>query len=283
MASEPTLPPIGVLLKKYGLHPDKNLGQNFLTDPNILNKIITIAGITNQDAVLEIGAGLGHLTLQLAQHAGSVTAVELDKRLIFPLQDILKDYPNTRIIQGDILQLDVKELIPTGKYQVVANIPYYITSQIIRTLLENRPKPQRIILTIQREVAERICASDGKLSVLALSVLIYGSPTIELTIPAGAFFPVPKVDSAVVLIKPYDDPLLPESHREIYFKLIKAGFKHKRKTIKNSFTNALEWPPDRIMDLLQEAGINPQRRAETLSLEEWLELTRCSISQLSDN
>jgi 16S rRNA (adenine1518-N6/adenine1519-N6)-dimethyltransferase len=274
MASEPSLPPISVLLKKYSLHPDKSLGQNFLTDPVIINNIVTIAGITNQDAVLEIGAGLGHLTFQLAQKAGSVTAVELDKRLIDPLQEILKDFPNTRIIQGDILQLSVKDLVPAKNFLVVANIPYYITSQIIRNLLENRPKPQRIILTIQREVAQRICASAGKLSVLALSVLIYGSPTIELTIPAGAFFPVPKVDSAVVLIKPYQAPLLPDPQRKIYFKLIKAGFQHKRKTIRNSFIRTLGWHPDQVLKLLQETGIDPKRRAETLSLEEWLTLTR---------
>jgi 16S rRNA (adenine1518-N6/adenine1519-N6)-dimethyltransferase len=274
MTSLPERPSITALLQKYSLRPDKNLGQNFLTDPAILERIVTIAGVTREDTVLEIGAGLGHLSEQLARCAGRLVAVELDRRLIKPLEDALDPYPNTRIVQGDILQLDPADLMESGGYLVVANIPYYITSRIIRHLLESPLQPGRIILTIQHEVAQRICAEKGDLSLLALSVLIYGEPSLELKIPAGAFYPVPQVDSAVVLIKIHHQALLADSAREVFFTLIKAGFKHKRKTLRNSLLKSLGWTGEKVTELLAAGGIDPQRRAETLSLEEWLELTR---------
>jgi 16S rRNA (adenine1518-N6/adenine1519-N6)-dimethyltransferase len=274
MSSLPERLSITALLQKYGLRPDKSLGQNFLTDPAILERIVTIAGVTREDTVLEIGAGLGHLSVQLARCAGRLLAVELDRRLIKPLEDALRPYPNTSIVQGDILQLDPADLMESGGYLVVANIPYYITSRIIRHLLESPLKPGRIILTIQHEVAQRICAGKGDLSLLALSVLIYGEPSLELKIPAGAFYPEPQVDSAVVLIKIHTQPMLTDSLREIFFKLIKAGFKHKRKTLRNSLLKSLGWPGDRVSELLVDGGIDPRRRAETLSLEEWLILVR---------
>lgn len=266
--------PISAILNKHGLLPDKSLGQNFLTDPNILEKITSIAGVTGQDTVLEIGAGLGHLTAQLAKSAAQVVAVELDERFIPVLKENLTEYENIRIVQGDILSLSPQDLVLESGYLVVANIPYYITSRIIRNLLESELKPKRIILTIQHEVAQRICARTGKMSLLSLSVLMFGEPSLEMRIPAGAFFPPPKVDSAVVLVNLHPEPHLASEMRGKFFEIIKAGFLHKRKTLRNSLSKGLAWAPSEAEKFLIEAGIDPQRRAETLSMDEWLELTR---------
>jgi len=265
---------LSALLKKYNLRPDKNLGQNFLIDPGILDQIVKAADVNRQDTVLEIGAGLGHLTSRLALSARQIVAVELDKRLISALEDNLSPFSNIRIVQGDILKLDLSDLVSEDNYLVVANIPYYITSSIIRNLLESGVKPKRIILTIQYEVAQRITAISGQMSVLALSVLMYGEPLLVKRIPADAFYPSPKVDSAVLRIDLHPEPILPAEKRETYFKLVKAGFLHKRKTLRNSLSTGLKWPPGKIESLLSAAEIDPQRRAQTLSLPEWLELTR---------
>ena len=264
---------ISKLLKNHNLRPDKSLGQNFLTDPNILDNIIQVADISSSDAVLEIGAGLGHLTAALAQAARAVTAVELDERFLPVLTEQLAAYPNIKLVQGDILQLDTAKLIQNDGYLVVANIPYYITSRIIRKLLEADVKPREIILTIQYEVAQRVCAPTGKYSLLALSVLMYGTPKMALRIPAGAFYPPPKVDSAVIKIDLHQEPLLPDSQRENFFILAKAGFLHKRKTLRNSLSKGLGWSPNQTEEMLQTGGIDPGRRAETLDIPEWLELT----------
>ena len=264
---------ISSLLKDHNLKPDKSLGQNFLTDPKILEKIVQIAGVTTADTVLEIGAGLGHLTAHLARSAGAVTAVELDGRFIPILSKHLAPYRNINLVEGDILQLKIADLVQDDGYLVIANIPYYITSRIIRKLLEAEKKPRELILTIQYEVAQRVCANTGKLNMLALSVLMYGTPRIEIRIPAGAFYPPPKVDSAVIKIDLHTNPLLPEDQRKIYFQLVKAGFLHKRKTLRNTLSKGLGWPPDQAAALLEKSGIDPGRRAETLSIPEWMELT----------
>jgi len=264
---------LSALLKKHNLRPDKNLGQNFLTDPSILDNIVDAAEVKSQDTVLEIGAGLGHLTRHLAVTAKQVVAVELDKRLISILEQNLQSFSNIRIVQGDILQLNPRDLVAEDNYLVVANIPYYITSSIIRNLLESGVKPKRIILTIQHEVAQRVCAVSGQMSVLALSVLMYGEPILVRRIPAEAFYPPPKVDSAIIRIDLYPEPILPAEKRELFFKLVKAGFLHKRKTIRNSLSTGLKWAPEKTEGLLSAAEINPRRRAETLSLSEWLEVT----------
>jgi len=264
---------LSALLKKHNLRPDKNLGQNFLTDPSILDNIVDAAEVKSQDTVLEIGAGLGHLTRHLAVTAKQVVAVELDKRLISILEQNLQSFSNIRIVQGDILQLNPRDLVAEDNYLVVANIPYYITSSIIRNLLESEVKPKRIILTIQHEVAQRVCAVSGQMSVLALSVLMYGEPILVRRIPAEAFYPPPKVDSAIIRIDLYPEPILPAEKRELFFKLVKAGFLHKRKTIRNSLSTGLKWAPEKTEGLLSAAEINPRRRAETLSLSEWLEVT----------
>jgi 16S rRNA (adenine1518-N6/adenine1519-N6)-dimethyltransferase len=248
------------------------LGQNFLEDPLALEKIVAAAEIRPTDTVLEIGPGLGSLTRYLAASAREVVAVELDQHLLPPLKAVLAPYQNVHLIHGDILELSPDDLIQEQDYVVAANIPYYITSAVIRHLLESRHKPRRIVFTIQKEVAQRICEKPGDMSLMALSVQVYGKPRIAAQIPAGAFFPAPSVDSAVLVIDIYPSPLIPEEYLETFFKLIKAGFSQKRKTLRNSLSAGLAISPVRAADLLEHAGIDPQRRAETLSIEEWQRL-----------
>ena len=257
------------LLKHYGLRAHKGLGQNFLQDPLALERIVEAAEIQPSDHILEIGPGLGSLTRYLAASAKEVVAVELDGNLLPPLTAILSPYENVRIIQGDILKLSPGELIHESNYIVVANIPYYITSAVIRHLLESDKKPRRVVLTVQREVAQRICAKPGDMSLLALSVQVYGKPRIAARIPAGAFFPAPKVDSAVLSVDIYPSPLIQTEHLDTFFKLIKAGFSQKRKTLRNALSSGLRISPIEAAGLLTRANIDPQRRAETLSIEEW--------------
>ncbi len=273
---KPSIPPLHVaaLLRAYGLRPNKRLGQNFLQDPAILENITRLAEITPEDTVLEIGAGLGSLTRHLARVARQVVAVEIDERFIPVLRLVLNDYTNIRILQGDILEIPPAEIVQTSPYLVVANIPYYITSALLRHLLESHPQPTRVVLTLQKEVAERICAPQGKMSLLALSVQIYGKAETVARIPAGAFYPTPKVDSAVVRLIPYPEPRLPSHLLEDLFRLAKAGFSQKRKTLRNALAAGLGIAPARAADLLHAAGIDPRRRAETLSLREWEALTQ---------
>ncbi len=271
------IPPLNVssLLRQYGLRADKKLGQNFLHDPFALIAITEAAAIRPTDIILEIGPGLGSLTRYLAAAARQVIAVELDADLIPPLEAVTQYYENIRIIQGDILKISPNELIKEPDYLVVANIPYYITSAIIRHLLENKNKPRRIVLTIQKEVATRICAEPGSMSLLALSVQVYGKPRISKHIPANAFFPSPRVDSTILCIDIYPSPKIQSELLEIFFKLIKAGFSQKRKTLRNSLSSGLHINANEAASLLKKANIDPMRRAETLSIEEWK--TLCSL------
>jgi 16S rRNA (adenine1518-N6/adenine1519-N6)-dimethyltransferase len=265
------IPPLNAeaLLKRYRLHAHKGLGQNFLQDPMALEEIVSAAEIQPTDTVLEIGPGLGSLTRYLAVSAKNVVAVELDENLIPPLKAVLSPYQNVHMVHGDILKLSPKELIAENNYLVVANIPYYITSAVIRHLLESESKPRRMVLTIQKEVAQRICAKPGDMSLLALSVQVYGKPRIAAYIPAEAFFPAPKVDSAVVVIDIYPSPLIKEGLLDTFFKLIKAGFSQKRKTLRNSLSSGLHISSAAAAERLRRVNIDPQRRAETLSIEEW--------------
>ena len=257
------------LLRRYHLHAHKGLGQNFLQDPMALEAIVTAAEIQAKDTVLEIGPGLGSLTRYLAVSAREVIAVELDEKLIPPLKAVLSPYQNVQVIHGDILKLSPQDLIAENDYLVVANIPYYITSAVIRHLLESESKPRRIVLTIQKEVAGRICARPGDMSLLALSVQVYGSPRIAAYIPAEAFFPAPKVDSAVLVVDIYPTPLIKQELLGVFFKLVKAGFSQKRKTLRNSLSSGLHISPNQAAELLTRLEIDPQRRAETLSIDEW--------------
>ncbi len=265
------IPPLdaAAVLKRFHIRADKSLGQNFLQDTYALENIALAAEIQEDDCVLEIGPGLGSLTRYLAVSAKEVTAIELDPDMLPPLKAVLKPHQNVRVVHGDILKTAISEIILKPEYLVVANIPYYITSAVIRHLLESNPKPRRIVLTIQKEVAERICAKAGDLSLLALSVQVYGKPSIAAVIPAAAFHPAPKVDSAILRIDIYDQPIIPNELLETFFKLIKAGFSQKRKTLRNSLSSGLHIATTESETLLTSTGIDFMRRTETLSIDEW--------------
>ena len=261
------------LMRDYGIKPKKGLGQNFLINEAYLVKITEAAHIGKNTDVLEIGAGMGNLTRHLAAAARHVTAVELDRQLIPILKKVTRDFSNVRIVQGDILELPVNDLMDAPGYVVAANIPYYITSALIRYLLECTAKPRTIVLTIQREVAQRICAEAGALSLLALSVLVYGSPRIAARIPSGAFYPVPKVDSAVLIVELYDQPMIPYKLLDSFFRLAKAAFTQKRKMLHNALAGAPELNKEKADLLLSHTGIDPKRRAQMLTMDEWKQLT----------
>jgi 16S rRNA (adenine1518-N6/adenine1519-N6)-dimethyltransferase len=275
------LPPLHVptILRRFNLKPKKSLGQNFLVNDGALQKVVTAANLSPHDLVLEIGPGLGSLTRYLAVGAAQVVAVELDQNLLPPLQEVLRPYPNVRLVCGDILDQDIQDLFPEWEtdtaptsYAVVANIPYYITSTLIRHLLEAPIKPDRIILTVQKEVAQRICAQPPGMSLLALGVQVYGDPRITARLPAGVFYPTPKVDSAVLHIEVYPGPLIPPPYTDPFFKLAKAGFGQKRKTLRNALSGGLAISKNVAKNLLDAANIDPHRRAETLKLSEWSRL-----------
>ncbi len=268
------IPPLDVpgLLRKHSLRPQKGLGQNFLVETTYLERIVSVAEIGADDEVLEIGPGLGSLTRYLCRAAGRVVAVELDARIIPALAEVLKAFSNVEIVQGDILDVEVGKYFPRPGYLVVANIPYYITSALLRKLLEAPNPPNRLVLTVQKEVAQRICAQAGDLSLLALSVQLYGEPRIAASIPAGAFYPAPKVDSAVVRVDLFDRPRLPKTEQDLFFRLAKAGFGQKRKTLANTLSAGMGWKKAEAEAILLAAQIEPRRRAETVGLEEWFKL-----------
>jgi len=262
------------LLRQHGLRPKKSLGQNFLVDEGWLQRIVQAAGVGAQDEVLEIGAGLGSLTRHLALAAARVCAVELDGRLMGVLQQTLAEFRNVRLVQGDILEMNPGEWLQSSGYLVAANIPYYITSALMRHLLAAERKPRRLALTIQKEVAQRICAAPGQLSLLALSVQVFGDARLEFCIPAGAFYPVPGVDSALLSVQLYPQPLIAPADLETFFSLARAAFSHKRKMLHNALAGYASLGGAGAARLLQQAEIDGNRRAQTLSLAEWGRLAR---------
>jgi len=271
------------LLHRYGLRPNKSLGQNFLLDETVLQQVVQAARITPQDVVLEIGPGLGSLTRHLAANVHQVVAVEVDSSLIPILKEVVSQFSNVQVVEGDILTLDPVQLVSQAEYLVVANIPYYITSALIRHLLESSSPPRCLVLTVQQEVARRICAVPGDMSLLALSVQVYGHPDVIAHIPASAFYPPPKVDSTIIRIDRFPSPVIPSDELEAFFQLIKAGFSQKRKTLRNALAGGLHMSPPVVEIMLIHAHIDPMRRAETLSLSEWHDLTGVFGAQFSPN
>ncbi len=262
------------LLDYYEINPKKSLGQNFLHDPGTLEKIVAAAEIRPDDTVLEVGPGTGMLTERLAPVAKKVIAVEIDGRLK-PLLDIqFEPYSNIEVVYQDFLTTNVTELVGEGDFVVVANVPYYITSAILRHILESDHRPRRLVLTMQVEVAERLIATPDDMSVLAVSVQFYGIPRIVNRIKPAAFWPRPDVDSAVVLIDVYDQPPVDVPSEKLFFRVVRAGFGQKRKQLRNSLGSGLSIKSEVAGNLLEQAGIDPRRRAETLTLEEWAALTR---------
>ena len=270
-----TLEPLQIpeLLRRHHLSPQKSLGQNFLADHNVLLKIVRDAGVEKDDEVLEIGAGLGSLTRVLAVNAKKVVAVEIDDHLFPVLQEVTEDYNNVQLVKGDILGIDMAELFQSDGYKVVANIPYYITSAVVRHLLETSAKPSKIVLTMQREVAERITNADEKMSLLSLSVQIYGKAHITHHIPASCFIPEPKVDSSVLVIDVYPEPKLSKQETQIMFHLAHAAFNQKRKMMRSSLRSIFDGGQEETKDILESSSIDPQARPEALSLEDWIRLT----------
>lgn len=268
------------LLRRYNLSPQKSLGQNFLVDHNALLKVVEDAEVSQNDSVLEIGAGIGNLTRLLAASAKQVTAVEIDQGLFPILEDVTRTFDNVHLVQGDILEIPIDNLFTQDGYLVVANIPYYITSAVIRHLLESKVKPSRMVLTMQREVAERILNRDEKMSLLSLSVQVYGQARIGSHIPASCFYPEPNVDSSVLIIDVYQQPKLSNEGIKTLFDLAHAAFNQKRKMLRGSLSPILGIDKRSSAELLEKAGIDPRRRPETLSLEDWISLVEVVKTQI---
>jgi len=269
------------LLRRFDLRARKGLGQHFLVDEEVLNLITVAAELTPTDIVMEIGPGLGVLTRELAKQAGWVLAIELDNKLAAILKQALASSGNVTIVNEDVLGIDPAALLQEQSppevsgslsYKVVANLPYYITSPVLRHFLEASVKPQIIVVMVQKEVAEEITAKPGRMSLLSVSVQLYGEPTIIGYVPARCFYPAPEVDSAILRIALYSQPAVEIADKESFFALVRAGFSASRKQMGNSLAQGLGLPKAEVLSLLEETGIVPQRRAETLTLEEWARL-----------
>ena len=277
MKSESLLTQTQKLLRRYDLRARKGLGQHFLIDEDILRLIIDTAQLTAEDVVIEVGPGLGVLTRELAEHAGRVVAIELDDKLAQILKESLSGAKNVTIINQDVLKIDPAALmhdVGSTAYKVVANLPYYITSPVLRHFLEAEIKPQSMVVMVQKEVAEEIAAKPGKMSLLSIGVQLYGEPFIVAKVPAESFYPAPAVDSAVLKVTPYAKPPIEIADTEGFFRLARAGFSAARKQLANSLAKGMGISKEETLALLAKADISSQRRAETLSIEEWARLWR---------
>jgi 16S rRNA (adenine1518-N6/adenine1519-N6)-dimethyltransferase len=258
------------LLASHDLHAKKGLGQNFLIDGNILKKIAAAAELTPTDTVIEVGPGLGVLTETLAAQAGKVIAIELDNNLAEILKKHFSVSAGVTVINQDILKINPADILgEQTEYKVVANLPYYITSAVIRHFLEAPVKPDTMVLMVQKEVAKQITAQPGEMSLLSVSVQLYGKPTLVGTVGAGCFYPAPKVDSAILKIDVYPKPIVATEDITGFFDIVRAGFSANRKQLPNSLSNGLKVPKTDVIPLLEQAGIDPKRRAETLTIDEW--------------
>jgi 16S rRNA (adenine1518-N6/adenine1519-N6)-dimethyltransferase len=262
------------ILHRFKLRADKKLGQNFLIDENIVRNIVAAAELSDKDAVLEVGPGIGTLTQGLAESGASVVAVELDKRLLPVLDTTLEGYDNVRIVNGDILQVDIMQTVGVDEFKVCANLPYYITTPIIFALLEKRLPMERLVAMVQKEVAERMAAKPGGKDYGALSVAIqyYTEPEIAFIVPPSSFIPAPSVDSAVIVCKRREKPPVEVCDEALFFRVVKAAFSLRRKMLNNSLKN-MGIKGEQVAKWLELAGVDGKRRAETLSLEDFAALT----------
>jgi 16S rRNA (adenine1518-N6/adenine1519-N6)-dimethyltransferase len=253
----------------------KRLGQNFLTDAGALRKIVAAAELSSDDTVIEVGPGLGALTTELVRAAGRVVAVELDENLAAALKEKFAGAANLTVVRADILRVAPAELLDiAGKssYKVVANLPYYIASAVLRYFLEAAARPELMVVMLQREVARAITASPGQMSLLSLSVQLYGEPKIIARVPAGSFYPVPGVESAILRVKTYPGPLVAADDTAGFFTLARAAFCAPRKQLLNTLVQGLDLPKEQVAARLAGAALDGKRRAETLSLPEWSRL-----------
>jgi 16S rRNA (adenine1518-N6/adenine1519-N6)-dimethyltransferase len=265
------------ILNEYDLHFNKRYGQNFLIDENIVYKIAETGEITRDDLILEIGPGIGTLTSALCKNAGKVISVEIDKKLIPVLNETLKEFENVEIIQEDILKLDIIKLLEKEmfcNFKIVANLPYYITTPIIMGFLEMDLDIEKMVFLIQKEVGERLCAAPGTKAYGSLSIAaqFYADVEIEFLVPAQVFMPKPKVDSIVVSMKKKKEPDLIVDNRQMFFKIVKAGFNNRRKTLINSLTTNTNFTKEQVLQALNDCGISPGIRGEALTGQEFAQL-----------
>ncbi len=260
-------------LREHNVRPSKAWGQNFLLDLEVVQESLSAGRVGRGDTILEIGPGPGVLTLDLVRAALRVVAVEADKDMMRLLAPLRREHPNLELVQGNVIAMSPRDLVGDGPYKVIANIPYNITSTALRHFLEDEHPPTLMVLLLQREVAERVCAEPGDMSLLSLSVQLYADPEILRYVPASSFYPAPKVSSALVRFMVRDRPLLPRRQILSFFRLAQAGFNDRRKQLHNAMRINLRLPPDAVSVLLDSAGIDGRRRAETLSIEEWGRLT----------
>lgn len=265
------------VLRAYGLRPRKRWGQHFLVSRRALDRILEAAGLTPADAVLEVGAGLGTLTVALAQRAGRVIAVEIDPALLPPLSAAVGVFPNVAVVHADILRVDPEALLSgaTGPRKIVANLPYNVASPLIVSLLERPLGLERMVMTVQREVAQRLAAGPGTKDYGALSVAVQFRAQAEIVgrIPPSGFFPSPDVESAIVRLVVRPAPPVQVTDEAAFFRVVRAAFAQRRKTLRNTVAAVLALPPAQVEAACREAGIDPRRRGETLTLAEFAALT----------
>ncbi len=266
------------ILRKYNLKPNFTYGQNFLVDEIVMQDIVDSAEVTSKDAVLEIGPGLGTLTRLLCERAGMVLAIEKDPKFFPILHSIKKDFrKNLRFEIADALQYNFQAFFlehDYKSYKVVANIPYYITGKILQMLMTAKHKPESITVLTQKEVAQNLVAKAGNLSIMAISVQLYGSPKIIQIVPARSFYPAPKVDSAVIKIEVYKKPKFELEDEKKFFKILKACFAGKRKQIHNTLASNLDMPKEQVAQILETLKISPSARPQELTIEKWAELSK---------
>jgi 16S rRNA (adenine1518-N6/adenine1519-N6)-dimethyltransferase len=268
------------LLAQLDTRAKKSLGQHFLIDAGILHKIVEAAELTSQDTVVEVGPGLGVLTAELARNAGRVVAVELDDNLSVLLKQTLPWASNLFVVHDDVLKVAPSALLRAAGgstesgYKVVANLPYYITSAALRHFLEGDVRPGLMVVMVQKEVARAITAPPGEMSLLSVAVQLYGEARIVSSVSAHSFYPAPKVDSAILKIRVHAQPFLTAADTDSFFDIVRAGFCANRKQLINSLSQGLSLPKDEIYPLLEKAGIEAKRRAETLTIPEWVKLRR---------
>lgn len=269
------------IVKNHAFRFNKRLGQNFLIDERTLDKIVDAAHLSSDDAVIEIGPGIGTLTQALAEKAEKVWAVELDQHLLPILEDTLKDYPHVKIINKDVLKLNVEDILESRSdgqcIKVVANLPYYITTPVIMKILEEKWPIERMVVMVQKEVAERMTAVPGgkDYGALTLAIQYYTDAQIVTAVPSGAFYPAPAVDSAVVLLEKRHEMPVDVASIDMMFRVIKAAFMQRRKTLLNALSNAgvFDISKENLKEIISLAGLEPQQRGETLSLEDFSRLT----------
>ena len=268
------------LLSKHKIRPNKRLGQNFLIDKNTLEKLVSAADINRGDTVIEVGPGIGTITAYLAKLAKKVIAVEKDPSLVPILKDTTKGFKNIEIVIGDALKIEKMKIdwkLKVGNWKLIGNIPYYLTAPLIRKFLEIDIPPKSMTLMVQKEMAQRICAKPPDMSILAVSVQVYAKPEIISYVPRSSFWPEPEVDSAIIRIKSHEARIMnTETERDAFFRVVKAGFSSPRKQLINNLSNGLKINRANTVEWLTGAGIAPERRAETLAVEEWLHLTKLS-------